>query len=141
MTIPVLKTMFWQNLITFYTFNRSGLDKYLINLSVFLKKMGQSRPLFLYFRLFNIQLTNIQYKYIFADDWIRTTDLWYQKRPLYQLSHTTTAQFIRCFYWALVLPVDSMQASVNFSKSQCSFLLLSILHLKQVKSREYLLTS
>ena len=27
-----------------------------------------------------------------ADDWIRTADLWYQKRPLYQLSHTTTAQ-------------------------------------------------
>ena len=23
----------------------------------------------------------------FADDWIRTSDLWYLKRPLYQLSH------------------------------------------------------
>ena len=23
----------------------------------------------------------------FADDWIRTVDLWCQKRPLYQLSH------------------------------------------------------
>ena len=23
----------------------------------------------------------------FADDWNRTTDLWYRKRPLYQLSH------------------------------------------------------
>ena len=23
----------------------------------------------------------------FADDWIRTTDLWYQEQPLYQLSH------------------------------------------------------
>ena len=23
----------------------------------------------------------------FADDWIRTADLWYQKQPLYQLSH------------------------------------------------------
>ena len=25
----------------------------------------------------------------FADDWIRTTDLWCRKQPLYQLSHTT----------------------------------------------------
>ena len=23
----------------------------------------------------------------FANDWIRTVDLWYQKQPLYQLSH------------------------------------------------------
>ena len=23
----------------------------------------------------------------FANDWIQTADLWYQKRPLYQLSH------------------------------------------------------
>ena len=23
----------------------------------------------------------------FADDWSRTADLWYQKQPLYQLSH------------------------------------------------------
>ena len=25
--------------------------------------------------------------YIFADDWIRTVDLWNRKRPVYQLSH------------------------------------------------------
>ena len=25
----------------------------------------------------------------FANDWIRTLDLWYRKQPLYQLSHTT----------------------------------------------------
>ena len=31
---------------------------------------------------------------IFADDWIRTADLWYWKQLLYQLSHTTTAQFL-----------------------------------------------
>ena len=23
----------------------------------------------------------------FADDWIQTTDLWYWKQPIYQLSH------------------------------------------------------
>ena len=28
----------------------------------------------------------------FADYWIQTADLWYRKRTLYQLSHTTTAQ-------------------------------------------------
>ena len=45
---------------------------------------------FLYFRLFNTQLTvnnSSIYKQIFADDWIRTADLWFRKRLLYQLSH------------------------------------------------------
>ena len=45
-------------------------------------------PLFLYFRLFNSvdrkQLFNIK----LADGWIRTVDLWFWKRPLYQMSHT-----------------------------------------------------
>ena len=36
----------------------------------------------LYFRLFNA-IVRIN----FANDWIRTADLWSQKRPLYQLSH------------------------------------------------------
>ena len=52
-------------------------------------KMGHSRPLFIYFRLFNTQLTvnkSSIYKKI-ANDWIRTADLWYLKQPLYQLSH------------------------------------------------------
>ena len=30
----------------------------------------------------------------FADDWIRTTDLWNRKRPLYQLSHNHYQQKI-----------------------------------------------
>ena len=52
--------------------------------------MGHSQPLFLYFRLFNTQLRVNKcsmYSNFFADDWIRTVDLWYWKRPLYQLSH------------------------------------------------------
>ena len=49
--------------------------------------MGHSRPLFLYFRLFNTQLTVNKCSINFADDWIQTADLWYWKRPLYQLSH------------------------------------------------------
>ena len=42
---------------------------------------------FLFIYVFSIQLTvNDQYN-LFADDWIRTVDLWYWKRLLYQLSH------------------------------------------------------
>ena len=50
--------------------------------------MGYTRPLFLYFRLFNtvdrIQMFDIK---VFADDWNRTADLWYWKLPLYRLSN------------------------------------------------------
>ena len=46
---------------------------------------------FLYFRLFNTQLTVNKCSINFANDWIRTAGLWYRKRPLFQLSHTTTA--------------------------------------------------
>ena len=49
--------------------------------------MGHSRPLFLYFRLFNTQLTVNKCSINFADDWIQTADLWYWKQPLYQLRH------------------------------------------------------
>ena len=38
----------------------------------------------------------------FADDWIRTNDLWFWKRPLYQLSHNhcpcTQTTFWKVFY-------------------------------------------
>ena len=32
-------------------------------------------------------------KYFFADDWIRTADLWHRKRPLNQLSHIHCSQY------------------------------------------------
>ena len=50
--------------------------------------IGHSRPLFLYFSLFNtVKVINVQYNF-FADDWYRTAaDLWNRKRTLYQLSH------------------------------------------------------
>ena len=44
----------------------------------FFKKMGQSRPLFLYFRLFNT-VDSKHTIYIFADDRIQTVDLWSRK--------------------------------------------------------------
>ena len=46
---------------------------------------------FLFIFVFSTQLTVNKCSINFADDWIRTADLWYRKRPLYQLSHTTTA--------------------------------------------------
>ena len=51
---------------------------------LFLKKMGHSRPLFIYF-VFLIH--SWQYIIIQQYNWIRTTDLWYRKQPLYHLSH------------------------------------------------------
>ena len=56
----------------------------------FFKKWAIPGLFFLYFRLFNTQLTVNKcsiYKLIFADDWIQTADLWYWKQLLYQLSH------------------------------------------------------
>ena len=49
--------------------------------------MGQSRNLFLYFRLFNSVDNKEMYIVNFADDWIRTAEVWYWKRLLYQLCH------------------------------------------------------
>ena len=43
--------------------------------------------LFLFIFVFSIQLKINKCSINFADDWSRTADLWYQKRPLYQLSH------------------------------------------------------
>ena len=49
---------------------------------------------------------------IFADDWIRTADLWNQKRPLYQLSHN------HCPPW----PCYCLNSLDNF---ECNFYLQS----------------
>ena len=35
---------------------------------------------------------------MFADDWIRTADLWRRKRPLYQLRHTTALKIFSVNY-------------------------------------------
>ena len=43
--------------------------------------------LFLFIFVFSIQLIINKCSINFADDWSRTADLWYRKRPLYQLSH------------------------------------------------------
>ena len=46
--------------------------------------MGHSRPLFFFMFVFST-FNHVWYK--FSKDWIRTTDPWYWKRPLCQLSH------------------------------------------------------
>ena len=38
--------------------------------------MGHSRPLFLYFRLFNTIDSKVMFNINFTNDWIRTLDLW-----------------------------------------------------------------
>ena len=43
---------------------------------------------FCFFRLFNTVHGKQMFNINFADDWIRTTDLWCQKQPLYQLNHS-----------------------------------------------------
>ena len=54
-----------------------------------LKKFNS--PFFKKFRLYKTQLIinkcSIEINIFFANDWIRTADLWYRKQPLYQLSH------------------------------------------------------
>ena len=58
-----------------------------LKLTVFFKKNGPFPASFFFIFVFSIQLTVNKCSINFADDWIRTADLWYQKRPLYQLSH------------------------------------------------------
>ena len=53
----------------------------------FFSKVGHSWPLFLYFRLFDTVDSKQMFNIKFPDDWIRTKDLWYWKRLLYQLSY------------------------------------------------------
>ena len=54
-------------------------------------KVGHSRPLYIYFRLFNIvdnkQVNKQMFNINFADGWSWTTGLLYRKQPFYQLSH------------------------------------------------------
>ena len=49
--------------------------------------MGNPRTLSLYFRLFNTIGSKQMFHIMFANDWIRTADIWCQKQLLYQLSH------------------------------------------------------
>ena len=79
--------------------------------------MCHARPIFFFIFVLSIQLTLNICSINFADDWIRTADLWYRKRPLYQLSHnhcpayrfvwarkTSTTQTWRLSWWKTWFP-------------------------------------
>ena len=67
------------------------------------KKVGYSRPLFIYFSLFNAVYSKKIFDINFADDWSRTLDLWYRKRPLYQLSHNHFPQLPFLLFFLILL--------------------------------------
>ena len=67
--------------------NRLPRDQSCKTLLFFCFKMGHSRYLFLYFRLFYTQLKVNKCSIKVADDWIWTWVLWYWRRPLCQLRH------------------------------------------------------
>ena len=69
--------------------------------TVFIKN-GPFPASFSFIFVLSIQLTvNVQYNF-FANDWIRTADLWNQKRLLYQLRHT--AAIFRYFHNQTLYP-------------------------------------
>ena len=77
------------------------------------------------------QQTNVQYKYFFANDWIRTADLWYREQLLYQLNHNLCPHglvFAFCFlnsFMPTYLPL-----------SYLSFLLIFAILLSRESSRK-----
>ena len=54
---------------------------------------------FLYFCLFNTVDCKQMFNINFEDDWIRTTDLWCRKQPLYQLSHNHYPKLIQNLFY------------------------------------------
>ena len=89
--------------------------------------MGHPRPLFLYFRLFNTQLTVNKCSINFADDWIQTADLWYRKRPLYQLSHNHCPYKYLFVRKQFILTGDQLQThTFPYKVSKCSLSILMI---------------
>ena len=89
----------------------------------FFKKNGPFPASFFFIFVFSIQLTVKKCSINFAKDWNRTVDFWYQKQPLYQLSHTTTAQLVIVFSHVCFL---LLLWGPNFS-----FLVLQIGHANQ----------
>ena len=77
------------------------------------KKVGHSRPFFIYFCLintFDIKQVNNCLKINLADDWIQTSDLWYWKRPVYQLSHNHCPFYI---YRLIIISGQDARATRN----------------------------
>ena len=60
---------------------KDWLEKIISIFAVYFFKLDHFRPLFLYFRLSNSVDRKQMFNKNFADDWIRTADLWYCKLP------------------------------------------------------------
>ena len=54
----------------------------------------------------------------FAEDWIRTADLWRQKRPLYQLSHnhSPTEEIVRLVQRRVIITLAPLCSFFNLEK-------------------------
>ena len=64
------------------------------NVFTFFKKNGPFPASFSLFSCFQCSWQLTMFNKNFADDWIRTADLWCRKRPLYQLSHNHCPTFL-----------------------------------------------
>ena len=69
------------------------------------KLIDISRPLFLYFCLFDKHITMNNCSIKVADDWIRTQVLWYRKRPRCQMCHNQL--------WARYLEGDNISTKIG----------------------------
>ena len=92
----LMEEVIWQALELFYLKRSSVLGKYVPSCPPFVKKLGHFRPLFAIFTSFQ-QLTVNMFIINLANEWIRTAELWYWKRPLCQLSHNHFPRFPFCF--------------------------------------------
>ena len=75
-----------------------------IFLSLAFLKIAHCRPLFLYFCLFNTVESKQMFNTNFAENCIRTADIWFQKRPLCRLSHNHCPfchYLNRCLNWSV----------------------------------------
>ena len=97
-----------------------------------IKKLGHSRPLFLYFRLFYKQLTVNKCSIKVADDWIQTRVLWNWKRPLCQLSHNYCPNsFVTHLHFCDIC--DSLQLTLK-SSQDCCWRLLQLLNCQEFQT-------
>ena len=104
------------HIVLFVCLKRPKINKKRLGLAHFFKKknrrdsnlfvMGHFQPLFIYFfHFFNTVDSKWLFTYKFANVWIRTADLWYRKRPLCTLNHTSAiagAKYFRASYQILI---------------------------------------
>ena len=98
----------------------------LINTKVFLNEPFPASFLFSFF--FSIQLKVNKCSINFANDWIRTVDLWYWKQPLNQLSHNhcpTNAKL----NWILVAVGFKTSSNLKFVLFLCWGMIMIVVQL------------